>query len=103
MRKREKPRTPGAPGRAPLLGERNADMSILSRVEEHREVTDEALGVYHELNSASRTGGRHSQGTLGNTDFKTCRIADSSKSAWREAALRGGFGNLCCGAMLLTI
>ena len=32
MRKREKPRAAGASGKAPLLGERNANMSNLSRV-----------------------------------------------------------------------
>jgi|SRR4029077_674968 len=98
MRKREKPRAAGAPGKAPLLGERNADMSILSRVEQHGEVIDEVLRVYRMSNSASRTGSDHSQGVLGSADFQTCRMADSPKSAGREAAPRGGFGNLCCGA-----
>ena len=97
MRKREKPRAAGASGKAPLLGERNANMSSLSRVEKDREVMGEVLGVCRMSNSASRTSGDHSQGVLGSADFQTCRIADPLKSAGREAAPRGGFGNLCCG------
>jgi hypothetical protein len=58
---------------------------------------DEVLRVCPMSNSASRTGGDHSQGVLGSADFQTCRMADSPKSAGREAAPRGGFGNLCCG------
>jgi hypothetical protein len=96
--KREKPRVAGASGKAPLLGKRNPDTSGLSRVEKHRTVMDEVLRVCPMSNSASRTGGDHSQGVLGSADFQTCRMADSPKSAGREAAPRGGFGNLCCGA-----
>ena len=88
--KREKPRTAGASGKAPLLGERNADTSSLSRVEKDRTVMDEVLRVCPMSNSASRTGGDHSQGVLGSADFQTCRLADSPKSAGREAALEVG-------------
>ena len=48
---------------------------------------DEVLRVCRMSNSASRTGGDHSQGVLGSADFQTCRMADSPKSAGREAAL----------------
>jgi hypothetical protein len=90
MRKREKPRAAGASGKAPLLGERNANMSSLSRVEKDREVMEEVLGVCRMPKSASRTDGDHSQGVLGSADFQTCRMADSPKSAGREAALEVG-------------
>jgi len=98
MRKREKPRAAGAPGKAPLLGERNADMSILSRVEQHGEVIDEVLRVYRMSNSASRTGSDHSQGVLGSADFQTCRMAGPPESAGREAALAVGL-EICAAAL----
>jgi hypothetical protein len=72
-------------------------MSSLSHVEKDRDMIDEVLRVCRMSNSTSRTGGDHSQGVLGSADFQTCCMADSPKSAGREAAPRGGFGNLCCG------
>ncbi len=90
MRKREKPRAAGASGKAPLLGERNANMSSLSRVEKDREVIDEALRVCRTTNWPSRTGINHSLAVFGSLGFQTCRIADPLKSAGREAALEVG-------------
>ncbi len=56
----------------------------------HRLAMHEALCVYRTANSPSRTGDNHSLTVLGSLDFQTCRIADSSKSAGREAALEVG-------------
>ena len=58
---------------------------------------DEALRVCRTTNWPSRTGINHSLAVFGSLGFQTCRIADPLKSAGREAAPRGGFGNLCCG------
>ena len=51
---------------------------------------DEVLRVCRMSNSASRTGGDHSQGVLGSADFQTCRMAGPPESAGREAALAVG-------------
>jgi hypothetical protein len=51
-------------------------MSGLYRGEKNRAAMDEVLRVCPMLNSASRTGGDHSQRMPGSTDFQTCRIAD---------------------------
>jgi len=88
--KREKLRAAGAPGKAPLLGQRNAGVSSLSRVE-YACGMHEALCVYPKASSpSSRTRDNHCLTVFGSLDFQTCRIADSPKSAGREAALEVG-------------
>jgi len=48
------------------------------------------LCFYRTANSPSRTGDNHSLTVFGSLDFQTCRLADSPKSAGREAALEVG-------------
>jgi hypothetical protein len=57
---------------------------------------DEVLRVCRISNLAPRNDNNHPD--FGSTDFQTCRIADSPKSAGREAALEVGL-EICAAAV----
>ena len=80
----------GRAGTAPLLGQSSPTFPTFARARNNRVTMHEALRVYRTAHSASRTGDNHSLTVFGSLDFQTCRIADSSKSAGREAALEVG-------------
>ena len=82
--------TAGAPGKAPLLAQSSLSLSTFARVRNNGVAIHEALRVYRTAHSPSRTGIDHSLAVFGSLDFQTCRLADSSKSAGREAALEVG-------------
>jgi len=84
-----------APGKAPLLGQRNAVMPSLFRGRNSRAEMRKTFRIQR-TTSPSPAAGNTSRDSLGSVDFQTCRIAYSLKSAGREAAPRGGFGNLRC-------
>ena len=71
----------GRGGTAPLLAQSSLSLSTFARARNNRVAMYEALRVY-------RTA--HSLAVFGSLDFQTCRIADSPKSAGREAALAVG-------------
>jgi len=76
----------GRTGTAPLLAQSSLSLSTFARARNNRVAMHEALGVYGTAHSPSRTGDNHSLAVFGSLDFQTCRIADSPKSAGREAA-----------------
>ena len=80
----------GRGGTAPLLEQSSLSLSTFARARNNCVAMHEALRVYRTANSPSRTGDNHSLTVLGSLDFQTCRIADSPKSAGREAALEVG-------------
>jgi len=77
----------GRTGTAPLLAQSSLTLPTFAYARNNRLATHEALCVYRTANSPSRTGDNHSLTVLGSLDSKPARIADSSKSAGREAAL----------------
>ena len=77
-------------GTAPLLGQSSLTRPTFARARNNRVAMHEALRVYRTAHSASRTGDNHSLTVFGSLDFQTCRLADSPKSAGREAALEVG-------------
>src|SRR5207249_3502795 len=77
----------GRAGTAPLMGQSSLTFPTFAYARNNRLAMHEALCVYRTANSPSRTRDNHSLTVLGSLDFQTCRIADSSKSAGREAAL----------------
>jgi hypothetical protein len=83
----------GAPGKAPLLGERNADLSSLARVRDNRAAMHEVF-MFAKAELASRTGGKQSRAIVRSPGFQTCHIVRFPQSAGREVASEGGFGNL---------
>jgi len=80
----------GRGGTAPLLAQSTLILSTFARARNSRVAMHEALRVYRTANSRSRTGINHSLTVFGSLDFQTCRLADSPKSAEREAALEVG-------------
>ena len=80
----------GRGGTAPLLGQSSLSLSTFARARNNRVAMHEALRVYRAAHSPSQTGINHSLAVFGSLDFQTCRIADSPKSAGREAALEVG-------------
>ena len=76
----------GRDGTAPLLGQSSLTLPTFACARNNRVAMHEALCVYRTTNSPSRTGDNHSLAVFGSLDFQTCRIADSPKSAGREAA-----------------
>jgi hypothetical protein len=80
----------GRGGTAPLLGQPSLSLSTFARARNNRVAMHEALRVYRTAHSPSRTGINHSLAVFGSLDFQTCRLADSPKSAGREAALEVG-------------
>jgi hypothetical protein len=87
----------GRGGTAPLLGQSSLTLSTFARVRNNRVAMHEALRVYRTAHSPSRTRDNHSLTVFGSLDFQTCRIADSSKSAGREAAPAVGL-EICAAA-----
>ena len=75
---------------APLLGQSSLTLSTFARARNNRVAMHEALCLYRTANSPSRTRDNHSLTVFGSLDFQTCRLADSPKSAGREAALEVG-------------
>jgi hypothetical protein len=80
----------GRTGTAPLLAQSSLSLSTFARARNNRVAMHEAFRVYRTANSPSRIGINHSLAVFGSLDFQTCRIADSPKSAGREAALEVG-------------
>ena len=80
----------GRGGTAPLLAQSSLSLSTFARARNNRVAMHEALRVYRTAHSPSRTGINHSLAVFSSLDFQTCRIADSPKSAGREAALEVG-------------
>ena len=80
----------GRGGTAPLLAQSSLSLSTFARARNNRVAMHEALRVYRTAHSPSQTGINHSLAVFGSLDFQTCRIADSPKSAGREAALEVG-------------
>ena len=70
----------GRAGTAPLLAQSRLSLSTFARPRNDRVAMHEALRVYRTAHST----------VFGSLDFQTCRIADSLKSAGREAALEVG-------------
>lgn len=77
-------------GTAPLLGQSSLTFPTFAHARNNRVAMHEVLRVCGTANSRSRTGDNHSLTVFGSLDFQTCRLADSSKSAGREAALEVG-------------
>jgi hypothetical protein len=75
---------------APLLAQSSLSLSTFAPARNNRVAMHEALRVYRAANPPSRTGDNRSLTVFGSLDFQTCRIADSLKSAGREAALEVG-------------
>ena len=100
-----KRRYAGAPGKAPLLGRRNADMPTLSRGRNDRAAMRKTFRI-QTTTSPSPTAGNTSLDSLSSVGFQTCRIAYSFKWAGREAAPAVGL-EICAAAgeqaILLTI
>ena len=88
--KRRDYKAQGRDGTAPLLAQSSLSLSIFAPARNNRVAMHEALRVYRTAHSPSRTGINHSLAVFGSLDFQTCRIADSPKSAGREAALEVG-------------
>ena len=80
----------GRGGTAPLLGQSSLALPTFARARNNRVAMHEVLRVCRTANSPSRTGDDHSLTVFGSLDFQTCRSADSSKSAGREATLEVG-------------
>ena len=80
----------GRGGTAPLLGQSSLTLPTFAYARNNRVAMHEVLRVYRTANSPSRTGDNHSLTVFGSLDFQTCRLADSPKSAGREAALEVG-------------
>jgi len=80
-----------------LLGEPSLTLPIFARARNNRVAMHEVLPICRTANSPSRTGDNHSLTVFGSLDFQTCRSADSSKSAGREATLEVGL-ETCAGA-----
>ena len=80
----------GRGGTAPLLGQSSLTLPTFAYARNNRLAMHEALCVYRTAHSPSQTGINHSLTVVGSLDFQTCRIADSPKSAGREAALEVG-------------
>jgi hypothetical protein len=80
----------GRGGTAPLLGQSNLAMPIFVRARNNRVAMHEAFRVCRTAKSPWRTGNNHSLAAFRSVDFQTCRLADSPKSAEREAALEVG-------------
>jgi len=87
----------GSGGTAPLLGQSSLALPTFARARNNRVAMHEVLRVCRTANSPSRTGDNHSLTVFGSLDFQTCRSADSSKSAGREATLEVGL-ETCAGA-----
>jgi len=82
---------------APLVGESSLTLPIFARARNDRAARHEVLPICRTANSPSRTGDNHSLTVFGSLDFQTCRSADASKSAGREATLEVGL-ETCAGA-----
>jgi len=80
----------GRAGTAPVMAQSSLSLPTFTYARNSRVAMHEALCVYRTANSPSQTGDNHSLTVFGSLDFQTCRIADSSKSAGREAALEVG-------------
>ena len=80
----------GRGGTAPLLAQSGLTLPTFARARNNRVAMHEALRVYRTAHSPSQTGINHSLAVFGSLDFQTCRIAESPKSAGREAALEVG-------------
>ncbi len=83
-------KAPGRGGTAPLPGQSSLTLPIFERARNNRVAMHEVLRVCPTTNSRSRTRNNRSLTVFGSLDFQTCRIADSPKSAGREAALEVG-------------
>jgi hypothetical protein len=91
-----KKRHAGAPGKAPLLAQRNADMPSLSRG--RNSPCRNAQNFSHSKGDLTVANSRqYLAGSLGSLGFQTCRIAYSLKSAGREAASAVGL-EICVAA-----
>jgi len=80
----------GRAGTAPLMGQSSPTLPTFAYARNTRVTMHGVLCVYRTANSPSRTGDNHSLTVFGSLDFQTCRLADSPKSAGREAALEVG-------------
>ena len=80
----------GRAGTAPLLAQSSLSLSTFARARNNRFAMHEALRVYRTAHSPLQTRDHYSLTVFGSLDFQTCRLADSSKSAGREAALEVG-------------
>lgn len=80
----------GRGGTAPLLGQSSLTLPTFAYARNTRVTMHEVLCFYRTANSRSRTGDNHSLTVFGSLDFQTRRLADSPKSAEREAALEVG-------------
>jgi hypothetical protein len=80
----------GRTGTAPLLAQSSLSLSTFARARNNGVGMHEAVRVYRTADSSLRIGINHSLAIFGSLDFQTCRIADSPKSAGREAALKVG-------------
>jgi len=80
----------GRGGTAPLLGQSSLTLPTFAHARNNRVAKHEVIRVCRAANSPSLTGDDHSLTVFGSLDFQTCRLADSSKSAGREAALAVG-------------
>ncbi len=80
----------GRVGTAPLLAQSSLTFPTFARARNNRVMMHEAFRVYRTADSSLRIGINPSLTVFGSLDFQTCRIADSPKSAGREAALEVG-------------
>src|SRR6266540_5734692 len=80
----------GAAGQRPCRGESSLTLPTFAHARNNRVAMHEVLRVCGPENPPSRTGDDHSLTVLGSLDFQTCHLADSPKSARREATLEVG-------------
>jgi hypothetical protein len=73
-----------------MAGSRVSTLPTFAHARNDRVAMQEVLRVCGMVNSPSRTGDNHSLTVFGSLDFQTCHLADSPRSAGREAALEVG-------------